>query len=91
MQRADAQVYLPGKQHLVGWQAIDYARQRYGLPNGDYDRQRHQRQMIKAILAKAWAQGLGSDSAKLQSIIGTLGKALVYVGGRTPLEYAYER
>jgi LCP family protein required for cell wall assembly len=82
-------VYLPGKQHLVGWQAIDYARQRYGLPNGDYDRQRHQRQMIKAILAKALAQGLSSDSAKLQSIIGTLGKALVYVGGRTPLEYAY--
>jgi polyisoprenyl-teichoic acid--peptidoglycan teichoic acid transferase len=82
-------VYLPGKQHLVGWQAIDYARQRYGLPNGDYDRQRHQRQMIKAILAKAMTQGLGSDPAKLRAIIGTLGRALVYVGGRTPLEYAY--
>src|SRR5262249_40355607 len=29
--------------HLVGWQALDYARQRY-IPGGDYSRQRHQRQ-----------------------------------------------
>jgi LCP family protein required for cell wall assembly len=82
-------VYQPGKRHLVGWQAIDYARQRYGLKNGDYDRQRHQRQMIKALLSKAIEQGLTEDTAKLQKLIGTLGKALVYVGGRTPLEYAY--
>jgi LCP family protein required for cell wall assembly len=82
-------VYLPGKRHLVGWQAIDYARQRYGLPNGDYDRQRHQRQLVKALLTKAMAQGLSGDTAKVQAIIGALGRALVYVGGRTPLEYAY--
>jgi anionic cell wall polymer biosynthesis LytR-Cps2A-Psr (LCP) family protein len=82
-------VYPPGNRHLTGWEAIDYARQRYGLPNGDYDRQRHQRQMIKAVLTKARAQGLGSDPAKLQGLIDALGKSLVYVGGRTPLEYAY--
>jgi LCP family protein required for cell wall assembly len=80
--------YQPGTRHLVGWQAIDYARQRYGLPNGDYDRQRHQRQMVEAILAKALTQGL-SDPAKLGSVINALGKSLVYVGGRTPFEYAY--
>jgi LCP family protein required for cell wall assembly len=82
-------VYLPGKRHLVGWQAIDYARQRYGLPNGDYDRQRHQRQMVKAILAKALSQGLESDQAKLQGVITALGNTLVDLGGRTPVEYAY--
>jgi LCP family protein required for cell wall assembly len=82
-------VYKPGKHHFVGWQAIDYARQRYGLPNGDYDRQRHQRQLVEAILTKALSQHLGDDSAKLQGIIGALGKSLVDVGGRTPLEYAY--
>jgi LCP family protein required for cell wall assembly len=82
-------VYLPGKRHLVGWQAIDYARQRYGLPDGDYDRQRHQRQMVKAILAKALSQGLQSDQAKLQSLIGALGDTLVYLGGRQAVQYAY--
>ncbi|MFC4065539.1 LCP family protein [Actinoplanes subglobosus] len=80
--------YQPGVRHLVGWQAIDYARQRYGLPNGDYDRQRHQRQMVEAILTKALSQGL-SDPARLGSVISALGESLVYIGGRTPFEYAY--
>jgi LCP family protein required for cell wall assembly len=82
-------VYQPGKRHLVGWQAIDFSRQRYGLPEGDYDRTRHQRQVVSAILAKAQDQGLAEDRAKLQGIISALGDALVYLGGRTPIEYAY--
>ncbi|WP_229073891.1 LCP family protein [Actinoplanes sp. DH11] len=81
-------IYQPGERHLVGWQAIDYARQRYGLPNGDYDRQRHQRQMVSAILTKALAQDM-RDPAKLGGVIEALGDSLVYVGGRTPFEYAY--
>ncbi|MEU4423903.1 LCP family protein [Actinoplanes sp. NPDC024001] len=81
-------VYQPGKRRLVGWQAIDYARQRYGLPNGDYDRQRHHRQLVEAILATAMKQGL-QDAAKLGRVIDALGKSLVYVGGRSPFEYAY--
>ncbi|GIF06449.1 LCP family protein [Actinoplanes siamensis] len=81
-------VYPPGRQHMVGWQAIDYARQRYGLPNGDYDRQLHQRQMVKAILDKALGEGL-TDPARLQSVITALGQSLVTIGGRQPADYAY--
>ncbi|GAA2685875.1 LCP family protein [Actinoplanes palleronii] len=81
-------VYLPGKRHLTGWQAIDYARQRYGLPNGDYDRTRHQRQLVKAILTKALSEQL-TDATKLEAVITALGKTLVTVGGRRPVEYAY--
>ena len=81
-------VYLPGTRNLVGWQAIDYARQRY-TAGGDYTRQRHQRQLVKAILTKAEAAGLADDQAKLQSIITALGPTLVYLGGRSPIEYAY--
>lgn len=84
-----AAVYQPGKRHLVGWQAIDYARQRYGLPNGDYDRQRHQRQLVKALLTKARAQGIPEDPAKAQDLVSALGDTLVYAGGRGPVEYAY--
>jgi LCP family protein required for cell wall assembly len=80
--------YLPGTRKLIGWQAIDYARQRY-TAGGDYTRQRHQRQLVKAILTKAEAAGLAGDQAKLQSIISALGSALVYLGGRSPIEYAY--
>ncbi|MEV6299364.1 LCP family protein [Actinoplanes sp. NPDC051861] len=81
-------VYNPGKQRLIGWEAIDYARQRYGLPNGDYDRQRHQRQLVEAILAKGLSQGL-TDPDRLGGLINALGESLIYVGGRTPFEYAY--
>jgi LCP family protein required for cell wall assembly len=81
-------VYLPGRRHLNGWQALDYGRQRYGLPNGDYDRQRHHRQLVEAILDKGLSQKL-DDPARLGSVINALGDTLVYVGGRTPFEYAY--
>jgi LCP family protein required for cell wall assembly len=81
-------VYLPGTRKLVGWQALDYARQRY-TAGGDYTRQRHQRQLVKALLTEARTAGLATDQAKLQTVVGTLGSSLVYLGGRTPIEYAY--
>ena len=77
--------YLPGTRTLTGWQAIDFARQRYGLPDGDYDRQRHQRQLVKALLTKAQQAG----PAQVPAIVTALGDSLVYVGGRSPIEYAY--
>jgi anionic cell wall polymer biosynthesis LytR-Cps2A-Psr (LCP) family protein len=80
--------YLPGTRTLKGWQAIDYARQRY-TAGGDYTRQRHQRQLVKALLTKATAAGLATDEAKLQSVLTALGDTLLYVGGRNPMEYAY--
>jgi LCP family protein required for cell wall assembly len=45
-------VYEVGPAHLNGWQALDYARQRYSLPNGTYDRERHHRQIVKALVTK---------------------------------------
>jgi polyisoprenyl-teichoic acid--peptidoglycan teichoic acid transferase len=81
-------VYLPGTRRLKGWQAIDYARQRY-TPGGDYTRQRHQRQLVKALLTEAENAGLATDQAKLQRVFRALGDTLVYLGGRTPFEYAY--
>jgi LCP family protein required for cell wall assembly len=82
------EVYLPGIRRLNGWQAIDYARQRY-TPGGDYTRQRHQRQMVKALLTEAENAGLATDQAKLRAVLKALGDTLVYLGGRNPVEYAY--
>jgi LCP family protein required for cell wall assembly len=81
-------VYQPGTRRLKGWQAIDYARQRY-TPGGDYTRQRHQRQLVRALLTEADNAGLATDQAKLRSVVKALGDTLVYLGGRTPFEYAY--
>jgi LCP family protein required for cell wall assembly len=81
-------VYLPGTRTLKGWQAIDYARQRY-TAGGDYTRQRHQRQLVKALLAKAETMKLATNQAYLRTVLGALGDTLMYVGGRSPIEYAY--
>jgi anionic cell wall polymer biosynthesis LytR-Cps2A-Psr (LCP) family protein len=80
--------YLPGTRKLKGWQALDYARQRY-TAGGDYARQRHQRQLVKALLAAALTSGLATDLDRLQELIGALGELLSYSGERAPLEYAY--
>jgi anionic cell wall polymer biosynthesis LytR-Cps2A-Psr (LCP) family protein len=82
-------VYEPGPQHLVGWQAVDYARQRY-LPGGDYTRQRHQRQLIAALIGKAASAGLPSDPQRLGALVDALGETLVAdTGDQTPVDYAY--
>jgi LCP family protein required for cell wall assembly len=75
--------------HLVGWQALDYARQRY-LPGGDYTRQRHQRQMIKTVMAKILSQDYLSNPSKIDALITSLGQTILLDGrGRKPTEFAY--
>ncbi|HEU4347383.1 MAG TPA: LCP family protein [Actinoplanes sp.] len=80
--------YLPGTRKLAGWQALDYARQRY-TAGGDYTRQRHQRQLVKAMLTSARTAGIATDPARVQQIIGALGDRVIYSGERSPIEYAY--
>lgn len=42
----------PGKHHINGDQALVYARMRYDDPEGDYGRQKRQREVIKKVTAK---------------------------------------
>jgi anionic cell wall polymer biosynthesis LytR-Cps2A-Psr (LCP) family protein len=58
--------------HFKGWEALDYVRQRYGLPHSDYDRQRHQRQFVTA-LAKKLKRKVVADPAKLLRLTGAVG------------------
>ncbi|NUS72193.1 MAG: LCP family protein [Corynebacteriales bacterium] len=62
----------PGPQHLTGKDAEDYARQRYGLPRGDYDRQARQQQVINAVSAKMQNQGILSSTSKLDKMLKTI-------------------
>lgn len=82
-------VYEKGRRHLTGWQALDYARQRY-IPGGDYSRQRHQQQLIRALARKILDQGLARDPDQVQQVVDALGDTLVYAGGgRRLVEFAY--
>jgi LCP family protein required for cell wall assembly len=75
------QVYQVGCQHFNGWQALDYARQRDLLANndGDYGRQRHQQQFLKALAKKAASTGM-SNPVKLDGILRAAGSALTFDG-----------
>jgi LCP family protein required for cell wall assembly len=57
--------------------ALDYSRIRYSLPKGDYDRQRHQQQLLKAIAKEATSKGVVTDPGKLRRVIAAAGKAFV--------------
>jgi LCP family protein required for cell wall assembly len=82
-------VYNVGTMRLRGWMAIDYARQRY-TGGADYTRARHQRQIIKAIVAKAFSNQIMTNPAAIDRIMKALGKMVTFDGrGRTPMEFAY--
>jgi LCP family protein required for cell wall assembly len=74
-----------GCKDMEGWEALDFARQRYGLKNGDYDRQRHQQQLIKAIAKKASGSGVLTNPLKVNSLIKAAGKAFVLDTGGVPV------
>jgi LCP family protein required for cell wall assembly len=82
--------YEVGCRQMKGWEALDYSRQRYGLKNGDYDRQRHQQQLIKAMVSKASTAGVLTDPAKVNQLIKAAGNALVLdTGRRSVADYVF--
>jgi len=81
--------YNPGPFHMKGWQALDYSRQRY-TAGGDYTRQRHQRQVIKAIVTKLFSLSVVTDPLKLDRVVRALGKALTFDGrGHRVIDFAF--
>jgi LCP family protein required for cell wall assembly len=82
--------YKIGQAHLKGWQALDYVRQRYGLPNGDYDRQRHQQQFVKAMVNQAFSRDVVANPLKLDSVLRAAGQSLIFNGrGNTVADFGF--
>ncbi|SCE71253.1 cell envelope-related function transcriptional attenuator common domain-containing protein [Micromonospora viridifaciens] len=75
-------VHKKGCRQMAGWEALDYARQRYGLPGGDYDRQQNQQQLIKAMAKKATEKGMLTNPIKLKQLINAAGKAFILDTGQ---------
>ncbi|HEU5107298.1 MAG TPA: LCP family protein, partial [Micromonosporaceae bacterium] len=78
-------IHKEGCRRMEGWRALDYSRQRYGLPKGDYDRQRHQQQLIKAMAKEAVSKGMITDPGKLDRVIKAAGKAFTLDTGGVPI------
>ena len=65
--------YFPaGNIHLSGDEALAYVRERYGLQNGDFDRNEHQVIVLKALIRKIVSpEVITNYSAVLDSLSGT--------------------
>jgi LCP family protein required for cell wall assembly len=62
--------------------ALDYLRQREQYPDGDYTRQRHQQQFLKAMLERAGQEGVLTNPVKLDQFDRAVAEAMtVDTGG----------
>lgn len=73
---ANSFVHEPGCRDMPGWEALDFARQRKSGPHGDYDRQRHQQQLLKAMAARAASAGVLTNPLRVTELIRAAGDSL---------------
>jgi polyisoprenyl-teichoic acid--peptidoglycan teichoic acid transferase len=74
---------------LNGWQALDVARQRYGVEGGDYGRQRNQQLILRAIMEKALSRDILTNPVALDRVLRSSGESLIFDGrGHRPLGFA---
>jgi LCP family protein required for cell wall assembly len=65
-----------GLNHFNGDEALDYCRQRYQFPDGDFARQRHQQQFLKALLDKAASAGTLTNPGAFKDFVTASAAAL---------------
>jgi LCP family protein required for cell wall assembly len=71
----DALWFHKGCRNMQPWEALEYSRLRHSS-NGDYDRQRHQQQLLRAMAKKASSSGVLTNPAKVSKILAAAGKSL---------------
>jgi polyisoprenyl-teichoic acid--peptidoglycan teichoic acid transferase len=79
--------YHVGCQYMEPWKALDYCRQRDLLAkgDGDYGRQRHQQQFVKALAKRTVEQGV-TNPTKLAALMKAVGKVLTFDGGGVSID-----
>ncbi|GIF31079.1 transcriptional regulator [Actinoplanes utahensis] len=68
--------FKKGTMHMNGEEALDWIRQRYQFPRGDFARMQHQQDFLKALMDKAASGGTLGNPAKLTSFLNSVTDAL---------------
>lgn len=63
-----------GELELDGERALVFVRERYALPNGDFDRAENQRKVVRAIVAKGISPGVIADPRRFTSFVGGIAR-----------------
>jgi LCP family protein required for cell wall assembly len=64
-----------GCRTMQPWEALEFSRLRHST-NGDYDRQRHQQQLLRAMAKKASSAGIMGNPSRVAKILSAAGKSL---------------
>jgi LCP family protein required for cell wall assembly len=79
-------VFREGCHDFTPSETLDYLRQRETLKNGDFDRQRHQQQFLKAIFTKTFGNGFSQNPLKIDQVIREVGKSMTVDTNGVPLD-----
>ncbi|HSA52839.1 MAG TPA: LCP family protein [Yinghuangia sp.] len=72
----DGRAWAAGKHHMNGAEALEYVRERKGLPRGDLDRVERQHTFMRAVFEKLLAGGLLDDPLDLPDLLDALTGAI---------------
>jgi LCP family protein required for cell wall assembly len=83
-------VLSKGKHTIKGVQALEFVRQREGLPNGDLDRTARQRYFLTAAFRKVASAGTMLDPGKLRDLVSAVKKSIYVDSGLNMLDLAQQ-
>ncbi|GIE94240.1 LCP family protein [Paractinoplanes rishiriensis] len=67
--------FKKGCRTMQPWEALEFSRIRHST-NGDYDRQKHQQQLLRAMAKKATSAGIVTNPGKVASVLAAAGSSL---------------
>ena len=79
-----------GVQTIAGAQALQFVRQRHGLPNGDLDRVKRQQVFMAAMAHQVLSAGVLTNQSKLDSLISAIQKSITLDQGWDILAFAQQ-
>src|SRR5665213_378654 len=77
-----------GPHHLNGTTALEFVRQRYGLPLGDIDRIKRQQQFMASMMRKVESAGTLANPLKLNDFLDALTKSISVDSGMSASDLA---
>jgi LCP family protein required for cell wall assembly len=82
--------FKAGPNELDGAEALDYVRQRYNLPRGDFDRVQRQQIFLRALMQKATDSGTLTNPVKLKNFLDATAGALTVDKGMSLKDMALQ-
>ncbi|HEY0000409.1 MAG TPA: LCP family protein [Actinoplanes sp.] len=77
--------FRKGCRNMAAWEALEFSRLRHSA-NGDYDRQRHQQQLLRAMAKKATSAGIMTNPNTLKKVMAAAGSSLKMDTHRVPID-----